>query len=223
MRRTANLAGLACLPFVVVWLADGFWKQRLEHVAVPLFWAVDFVEWLVLPAVSLALLHRLAPISRRDYGLAWPGARRFAAELFLCTVTLFVANFFGGQMLGPMLFGNPRDAFDLARTLASYKPLAIIGTFYLAASAGVCESLFALALPWLWFSQGESVSRGGKAAFALASSFIFALAHWETGWANATGAFAFQLVAVAWYLRFGGLWPIIGAHFLIDLYWFWPQ
>jgi hypothetical protein len=218
--RTANLAGLACLPFVVVLLIDGFWKARLARAAPAGFWAADIAEWIVLPALSVWLLHRFARLSPRDYGLAWPGAGRFAAGLFLCTLTLFLVNAFGSEILGPFLFGYPSSPFDFSQV---FKPLGVAGTLYLAATASVCESIFELALPWLWFSQEQSVSRGGMAAFAVVASLIFALTHWESGWPTVTGAFLFQLVAVAWYFRLRTLYPIIGAHFLIDLYWFWPK
>jgi hypothetical protein len=219
----ANRAGLACLPFVIVWLVDGFWKARLSASAPPLFWSVDIAEWILLPAVSLWMLHRFSSINPKDYGLASPRTAPFLAALFLCTITLFAANWLGNSVLGPLLFGRARDVFDYGKALTGNNAVSLAGAFYLAATAAVCESLFAIGLPWLWFSQGEAVSRRGRLAFMLAASFIFGLAHWESGWPVATGAFLFQLGALAWYFGLRSLWPIMGAHFLIDLYWFWPR
>ena len=211
------------LPFVTVWLVDGFWKAQLSKADPAIFWTVDVVEWIVLPALSLWLMHRAAPLSPRDYGVAWPGTSRFFVALVLCTLTLAFANDFGADNLGRRIFGDAPSAFSFGKLLSTSPVPAFVGAVYLATTAAVCESVFLLALPWLWFSQGRNVSFGGKIAFALAASCVFALGHWENGWANALGALLFQLVAVAWYFRLRTLWPIIGAHFLIDLYLFGPK
>ena len=221
--RSPNLAGVLTVPFIAVWLLDGFWKSRLLEGGASRFWIVDFAEWVVLPSVSLWLLHRSAVISGRDYGLAAPlGVKDVLVLVPLAVVTTFIANYFGGFVLGRILFGYTPGAFQLERALAALGPFWIVGTVYLSATAAVCESIFALSLPWLWFSRGGSVSRRKAISFAVAAAALFALGHWETGLANATGAFMFQLVAVWWYFRLRTLWPIIGAHFLIDLYWLWP-
>jgi len=183
---------------------------------------VDFFEWVVLPALTFLLLRRLGSITLRDCGLAGDlRPHELLAALFLCTLTLFLVNLFGGRILGPILFGYPENPFRMDLALAALGPFSTLGVFYLSATAGVCESLFFLALPWLWFS-GASASRWKGAAFAALSAAVFALGHWETGLASVTGGFLFQLLAVAWYRRLKSLWPIIGAHFLIDLFWFWP-
>jgi len=54
------------------------------------------------------------------------------------------------------------------------------------------------------------------------SAILFALDHWENGLPAVVGAFCFQFFAFRWYLKLNALWPINGAHFLIDLYYFWP-
>jgi hypothetical protein len=165
-------------------------------------------------------LHYHTTISPRDYGLVWPGTVQFVAMLFLAMLTLFVANALGFYLVGPILFGQEHRAFDYFQVFPDSPQLALVAVYYLSATACVCESLFEIALPWLWFSQGESVSRRGKVAFALVCALIFGLTHWESGWHTVAGAFTYQVAAVAWYLAVRTLWPIIGAHFLIDLYWF---
>jgi membrane protease YdiL (CAAX protease family) len=219
--RTATLAGLATLPFLLLWLFDGFWKAKLVQAAPLAFWAIDLFEWVIVPAASLFFLHRCASISKNDYGLGSGIGSWKAIALFLpCFVTLFIADDWGTLILGRRLFGDAPGAFRMDLALQALGPLADAGVLYLSATAAVGESLFVLGLPWLWLSQGEKVSRGGAFAFALVSALIFALAHWETGLANMTGAFLFQLLAVWWYFRLKTLWPIIASHFLIDLYFF---
>ena len=222
--RAPGAAGLAILPFLVLWLLDGFWKAKLVELAPLAFWAVDVFEWVVVPAATLLLLRHFATsLTARDCGLVGGmGAPATFAALFLCTLTLFLAYWYGSRVLGPNLFGYSESAFRMDLALAALGQYSAMGSFYLSATAGFCESVFALALPWAWFSRGQSVSRREAAAFAVLACAVFALGHWETGWANATGAFLFQLLAVTWYLGLKNIWPIIGAHFLVDLYWLWP-
>jgi hypothetical protein len=221
--RTHSLAGLISFPFIAAWLLDGFWKPKLLGRSAAVFWAADVAEWVLLPCVLFWLLHRSGSISRRDYGLAAPlGARDVLKMLLLCFVTLFVINALATFVLGPILFGNAPRTFSYIPALWALGPGWIAGTIYLSASAALCESTFALSLPWLWLSRGNSMSRARTLAWAVGFAIVFGLGHWETGWANATGAAAFQLGAIGWYLRLQTLWPVIGAHFLIDLYWLWP-
>jgi hypothetical protein len=220
--RTPSLAGLLSFPFIALWLLDGFWKPKLFARSVAGFWAVDFAEWVLLPCALLFLLHRLSFISKRDYGLAAPlGARDIAITTLLCFASLFLINALG-TALGRILFGNAPGAFGYLPALRALGSGWLAGTFYLSATAAVCESIFTLSLPWLALSGGNSLSRARTLACAAGLALLFGLGHWETGWANATGAAMFQLGALWWYLRLKTLWPVIGAHFLIDLYWLWP-
>jgi membrane protease YdiL (CAAX protease family) len=55
-------------------------------------------------------------------------------------------------------------------------------------------------------------------AVTLASATIFAAYHWWTGIGNVITALVFGLVAMPCYRRFGSLWPIGIAHYLVDLW-----
>src|SRR5262245_26072439 len=217
------VAGWVCVPFLVVGLLDGYWKIASLRVPLVIFWAYDFAKWVLLPIALLALLHRLAVVMPKDYGLSADlGKRDILGVLPFPLFSLFVVNFFAVGIT-QSLVQLPLPQFTYAQMLASLGPLWIVGTFYLAVTAGLWESIFCIGLPWLWFSRGRSVSSTAKCGFAVATAILFAASHWENGFAGLVGAFLFQLLAVWWFFRLGTLWPVIGAHFLIDVVYFWPQ
>ena len=92
----------------------------------------------------------------------------------------------------------------------------------MSATAGLWESIFLIGLPWFWFSRGRTVSVLHVRLFALTLAIVFAAGHWENGRVNVAAVFAFQLLAIWWYLKLRTLWPIILAHFMIDVICFWP-
>lgn len=201
---------------------DGFWKPALLRSPPIFFWAYDFGKWVLLPLCLLWLLHRITDISPRDYGLiADRGMRDILMLLPVPFITLLMADVFTIGMADWILRPPPPE-FNYASVLAPLGPLWIVGTFYASITAGVWESIFVLGLPWFWFSQRQPVTGQRVIAFAVVSAAVFALCHWENGISNALGAFVFQLLAVHWYLKFGTLWPVIGAHTLTDVYYFWP-
>jgi CAAX prenyl protease-like protein len=216
------VAGWVCVPFLLVGLLDGYWKIASLHLPLITFWAYDFAKWVLLPIALLALLHRFAIVMPKDYGLSADlGKRDILGVLPFPLFSLFVVVFFT-VTITQNLVQLPLPQFTYSQMLAPLGPLWIVGTLYLSVTAGLWESLFFIGLPWLWFSKGRSVSPIMKCGFAGASAILFAASHWENGFANVIGVFLFQLLAVWWFFRLGTLWPVIGAHFLIDVVFFWP-
>ena len=217
-----KLAGWICLPFILLSLFDGYWKVAFLSRPLIYFWAYDFAKWFLLPVILLGVLHRLAFVQPRDYGLSADlGKRDILYVLPLPLITLFIINF-SAVIASDILLSPPKPPFNHSFILAPLRELWIVGTLYLSATAGLWESVFLIGLPWLWFSRSRVVSTRATHAFILVTGLLFAAGHWENGIANVIGAFLFQLGAVWWYLRLGTLWPTIGAHFLIDVVYFWP-
>jgi len=57
----------------------------------------------------------------------------------------------------------------------------------------------------------------GDAPMIGLTAFIFAAYHWWSGIANMIGVFVFGVCAMLFLKRTGALWPIVLAHFLVDL------
>jgi membrane protease YdiL (CAAX protease family) len=217
-----RIAGLICVPFVLLTVLDGFWKTSLTRGPLIAYWAFDFAKWVVLPLVLIKVFRRLTGVRSVDYGLSSPlGAADHFYVLPLPLFSLFLAHLVVDQTTARFL-GYPEPYFDFSVALAALGGLWIVGTLYASATAALWESIFFISLPWLWISRGAELSRGAQYAFAFGTAIVFAIAHWENGIPNAVGAFVFQLIAVWWYLRLRTLWPIIGAHFLVDVVYLWP-
>lgn len=220
--RTQQLAAAACLLFIALHISDGLWKPGLLRGPTLYFWAYDFFAWVVFPALALLMLHHATSLSFRDYGLeAQLGWQDVMRVLPLPLFSLFAVNMLA-YGLSQAVFDNSKPEFSYVTGLQALGPLWIVGTLYLAATAGLWESVFYAGLPWYCISRTLGDSPWSRRGFILASAILFAAAHHENGVANVAGAFFFQLGAAIWYLRLGTLWPIIAAHALIDLYYFWP-
>ena len=217
-----TLAGVVCLPFLLLHLTDGFWKTSLLNGALIKYWIFDFTMWVVVAFFSILILHRLTAIAPRDYGLSADlGIKDIFYVLLLPLLSLFLV-FAVAKELANHNLGFPKPYFDYALVLSSLGRAWIVGTFYLAITAAVWESIFFIGLPWLWLNRDNHASISRKVAFAFGSALLFAAGHWESGAPNATGVFFFHVLAVWWYFELRTLWPVIGAHFLLDLYYFWP-
>ena len=64
------VAGWVSLPFIFLGTLDGFWKTTLVQQGLLAFWVYDFVKWIFVPSVLMLILHRLAAVSPREYGLS---------------------------------------------------------------------------------------------------------------------------------------------------------
>ena len=218
--RVHQLAAVVWVLFVALHIADGLWKANLLRGPYIYFWLYDFFAWVVLPISALAALHRWTALSVEDYGLVvelgWKDlVRVLPLPLFaLFAVYLFAYNF------AP--FGHSKPEFSYTSALKSLGSLWILGTIYLAVTAGVVESIFWIGLPWFCISRILNSSVWARRGFALITAILFAAAHHESGARSMFAAFFFQLVAASWYFKLRTLWPVIGAHTLIDVYYFWP-
>ena len=63
----------------------------------------------------------------------------------------------------------------------------------------------------------EAFAGWGDASMIGVTAFIFAAYHWWSGFANMIGVFAFGVCAMLLLRRTGALWPVVIAHFLVDL------
>lgn len=220
--RTYQLAAAVCAVVVAVYIADGFWKPALLRGPLIYFWAYDFFAWVILPTAALVVLHNATSVSARDYGLSADlGWKDIAFVTPLPLIVLFLVHTFA-QVIAGALIGPQASGFSYGDPLAPLGGLRILGVIYLAATAGLWESIFYVGLPWFFVSRYGAPPTAVRRGFLLVSAFLFAAAHFENGLANAIAGFFFQLAAVTWYFKLRTLWPVIGAHALIDVYYFWP-
>jgi hypothetical protein len=216
------IVALVTVPFVALNVLDGLWKPALLKSAPITYWTYDLAKWVLLPITLVWLLHRTTDTSPRAYGLSADlGLKDLLLLVPLPLTTLVLAYTFGFVVAGPFA-SSSAPAFHLDSPLNALGPLAVLGTLYLAITAGLWESIFFIGLPWLWLSMGRTTRGPVASAFLPTMAILFAISHFESGWRDVSAAFFFQLVAFYWYFRLRTLWPVIGAHTLIDIYLLWP-
>jgi hypothetical protein len=220
--RAHHLAGAAWALVVGTWTADGLWKSQLLHGPLVYFWAYDIMAWVVLPLTALLLIHKASIVSGTDYGLsAQLGFKDIIFSIPLPLLVLFVVYWFTRELSRGLIATWPTD-FSYTEALKGLGPFSIVGTVYLSATAALWESIFYIGLPWLFFSRSVGTSAWSRRLFIFLTAVLFGAAHFEGGSASVVAGFFFQWVAARCYFKLGTLWPIIGAHALIDVYYLWP-
>ena len=213
--RQQLLVGWSLIPVLLVWQLNGFYLPALRSRGAPIFWAVDGLQWIVLPALLLGLLAHKAALRPTHYGLVplgknlWPLAGQGLMVFVTAGLAFLVARNLSWRVLGP----SP-GSFQWVHLF----PQGLAGAavqIYAAVSAGLVESIFFIGLPWLLYASARQ--HPSERRFTLCVSTIFALAHWEHGRHGVIAAFFAHGVMCRWFLHWRTLWPVVLGHTMIDL------
>ena len=212
-----QIAGTASVP-IVGSLLNGYYNASLYRLHPGLFWLADFILFAALPMAIAYWLAKSANIRPRNYGLQFPpfgGIEPLASSLFLGT--LLFATHFVAQYLGWVFTWQWYTEPDFSYGTALPKgPLHLPALLYMSLSAGLMESVFYLALPWYFWRNYLGLAHRRR-TFVWLSSAVFASVHWEQGPHNMVAVFAFGFVACLLYWKINDLWPIVGAHTVVDI------
>jgi len=218
VRRPALILA-AVAPVIALGLLNGLYLEPL-HARAPLaFWTADALHFVVLPLLALYLLRRLG-LSWAALGLAPPASARSALLLGGQTLLAWAAYtvvYLGTRQLAARLLDGTAPAFGYGTALPDYDLARLAGVLYFAASAALSEEFVYRGVLWAW-ARARLPARTARAVFSAGSALLFAAIHWENGAHELAATFALGLLAGALYLRIASLWPLIGAHFLVDLF-----
>lgn len=213
--RQQLLLGFALMPVLLVRQLNGFYLPSLGRANPLIFWAVDAVQWIVLPALLLGLLAYKAALLPNHYGLVplgknlWPLAGQGLLVFISAGLAFLVARNLSWRVLG-----SSPGSFQLAHLFP--EGLASAGVqIYAAVSAGLVESIFFIGLPWLLYASARQ--HPSEMRFMLTVSALFALAHWEHGRHGVIAAFFAHWVMSRYFLHWRNLWPVVLGHTMVDL------
>ncbi len=221
IHRREKAALVAAWPVILLGLVNGTYKEAL-YSNPALYWVVDLTQWIALPVGCLALLYSRARVGPSDYGLSLPGRSYPVWELAgaaLLAMLLLGAAYWG---LIAVLWRFP--GFE-APTFTHHSvipdgPEKIVVVAYLALAAGVVEEIFFRGLPW--FGLRIIANRNSRRfVYIIGTSILFGLIHWENGTPEILATFVYGVIAAFLYLKLLNLWPLIGAHVLLDILEFW--
>ncbi len=216
---SSNAILLGAGALIALGIADGAFKHSLYAYSPLVFWIFDTTKFVFLPALLLWLLYRYFRIKPFEYGLAGvaedqPWWEFIGLVVFLAFI-LYVVYQVAWNMFPKALWPLPAQHFydSIMPQGNLHFPLAL----YYAVTAGVTEEIIFRGLPLLYLKEkcGKSFSRTG---YVLVTSVLFAAAHWENGSHEVAATFIFGVIGALLYLQLHELWPLIGAHALVDLW-----
>ncbi len=207
----------AFLVVLVSFSAISFFRRDLYAHSVVLYWGLDALKHVVLPATALAILARGYDVRARDYGIRGIAEHETWGQFIGLTIFLTLIL----DLIYYVMFYIAWLALRPDAAGAFYKEINLTGlahipsTFYLAVTAGFVEEVFFRGLPLLYLERkfGKALPRK---SYILGTAFVFGLIHFRNGPHEVAATFAFGLLAAILYLRLRDLWPLIGAHILID-------
>ena len=212
--RTAIL--IATFPTLGVLLLNGFWNEPLYRASMTGFWFADGLTHVVVPAAMLVWLAARHGINPADYGLA--ACRGRSGELLGLTL-LASALFWISYKPVATFFGHLLQSEGALVTYVDVMPVQPVAhslvAVYFSLSAAVFEEIMYRGLPHVYFMRGWCAARPGM--YVICSAVLFGLAHWENGAHEILGTACLGVFACALYLKIRTLWPLIGAHFIVDM------
>lgn len=206
-------------------LINGLYKEPLYNYSKLLYWFADVTHFVVIPLILFFYLYNRFNVKPQSYGLikptrAYPLSEIIGASIFSAIILNLVDIATYEITYGLFTnYGYINPVFNYHSVI----PTGILNipvVFYLAISAAVTEEIIFRGIPYKFIFSNKNIQHK-KHTYVLLSSVCFAAVHWENGYPDLISAFIFGLLAAWLYLNYKNLWPLIGAHFLIDFYTFW--
>lgn len=214
---TANAVLLACAAHISLSIADGFFKAPVYTYSPWAFWAFDAFKFVVVPAIALAWLWIVFSLKPSSYGLRKQTAEDWFRIALLAIVLAVALNFIylltSRRMLAWIGSIGSQD-FHYA-SLVQDGSWRFPAALYFGLTAGFVEEISFRGLPLLYLRE-RNIKPDWR--YALVTSVLFAAAHWENGVHELVATFVFSVAAGVAYLKLKDLWPLVGAHALIDVW-----
>jgi membrane protease YdiL (CAAX protease family) len=215
-RNTAILA--ATFPTVGILLLNGYWNGPLYRTSPTAFWVLDVLTHVMIPAAMVLLLARRYRVRPADYGLCAVAKYGYADYLVLsviCTLLYWLSYQPVSTFFGRLLLSEPA-MFTYFNAIPEHPVSRLLVGVYFSLSAAVFEEIMYRGLPWVYF-KGSLRPKALVPVYVLVSATLFGFAHWENGVHELIGTFSLGVVACLIYSKTRNLWPLVTAHFLIDI------
>jgi len=218
-----SLVALAILPSLALGLLNDLYLESLYQHNVAWFWAADFTQFVIVPALMAFFLLKAGSITPRDYGFRpfAPGMRIVdVAGLCLLTCAVFWLSYEPVKHIAYSLFRSHPETFGYDSVIPQPLLLKIPVVLYFSLTAAFVEEAVFRGLPWLYFSQFNS-GRRRAAVYVVSTALLFSAIHSEQGLPGMLAAFTLGVAAAMMYAKIQNLWPFVAAHFVTDLISFW--
>ncbi len=220
--QLACLLGAGIAPFYF----NGVYNAWLAAHHREWFWRFEVAAWIALPAVILSIAGGRRLVSCRDLGLTADVRGRRRPLEFLALLAVIVPVFIWMEIsidrwaFASLPQGWPHPSFAYAQVVPPAGPetgwLRLLALLHLSVTAGVVEEIYYRAA----FDRLFPRNRPGAAAYVIASSLVFAGAHWEGGLPAVVVALSMGIFGAIVFRSTGNLWPLLIGHVAVDWYWF---
>lgn len=206
-----RLAGLFCLVYAPLVL-NGFYNIHLAKLP-GLFWLVEAITWVLLPVWAFRAV--LVSETRESIGLTTIAPTlSFLMTCLFAVVFLSLAHYLAFKTAKQFVPQNMYDVgFSYAQMLPRKHGSWLLAANFFALSAAIVEEILYRGLLFRIFDA----SKKNILLFVLLSAGLTAAAHWEGGIWDLAATFVYGLLAAAVYVKIRSLWPLMLAHFSIDL------
>jgi membrane protease YdiL (CAAX protease family) len=217
---------LAFFPSLTLGLLNTFYTEFLYQKGALWFWLADITQWIVVPFFCWFLVLRPNRITFPEIGFHTiyfkprPPQSTDWIKFILTTVVLGIAYFPVASVLTRWL-GNYAN-FGYGSVAAEASKLQIVSVLYFSITAAVIEEVVFRGLPGLYFAA-RFTGKSSRYVYVLVTTILFAATHSELGPSGVVAALTYGIAAAVLFLKLRNLWPIIFAHFVIDVYSFWPK
>jgi membrane protease YdiL (CAAX protease family) len=187
-----------------------------------LFWAVDAFRFVLLPGAILLWLARAFQVSPSAYGLGRPRETDSWLEFVWILVSIAIILRFvyhSASLVSWFLAGRPQTV-SFYKEVVPQGPFRAVAVLYLAVTAGLVEEVFFRGLPLLHLKMRFPAGIP-KGLYVASTAIAFGAIHWQNGIHEVVATTVYGLVAAVFYLNLRDLWPLVGAHALIDAWEFW--
>jgi membrane protease YdiL (CAAX protease family) len=195
------------------YLVNGYVNSKIA--AWPaLYWSFEVVCWIVIPAAVFAFLARRG-LRAADLGLHTRifGRDSVGLVVLACLVLCPIDAVGYAKVYGYFRTILPDEGmFKYQSVMPEDGAARALAALYFALSAGIVEELY---FRGLLFKALASTP-----LYLVLSPLLFAAIHWESGPANAAGAYVFGLFSAAVFVAIRNLWPLIAGHIFTDYIWF---
>jgi membrane protease YdiL (CAAX protease family) len=212
---------IAFATVLAVFLAVNAVRRDVYALSPALYWAIDVLKFVVLPAAAAVALAKRYSIFPRHYGLrSEPGRNDWGHFIGLTVFLALTLNLvYHATRYVAWLLLRPEPATSFYFDINASGLLRIPVTLYMAVTAGVVEEVFFRGLPLLYLER-RFPNAVPKRLYVAGTALAFGLIHWMNGPHEFIATFVFGVLAATLYLRLRDLRLLIGAHICIDLYGF---
>lgn len=208
----AQAAAWAALPTAALLTLNGLFLSEAYRASAPLFWLLDALQFVLVPAVSVWALARFARVPPREYGLgSLIGKQGPAAALpiYASVVAAYVLGYGVARLLTVFVGWEwSASGFDYSQAIPRNPVGALLVLLYLSLSAGIVEEIMFRGLPAVFLPAR---------LYPAMSAAAFAVIHWESGSRVVIATFLLGMVLAALYLRIRNLWPFVAGHAITDM------